>query len=265
MGNGEKRGDAMSQDASADPVDGLINKGFFALNAGEARGGGRTFIVTGQQRSGTSLVAAVLRQVGIFMGTEINDQVHEDEALAKILLARDRDGLRRIIGERDANFGTWGFKFPMLCDVLAPADLAIVQQPACHCPNARFGFGCGAAQPVGVPPADGGAARRGDQTLAAVVEFVERLDCPVLLLSYEKSLVFPADFIDAIVRFGDLPQSEALRARLIALIEPNRRDYIEVARRQYSGLIEGIANGFLCGWSRLTGVGRTRGARTAGG
>jgi hypothetical protein len=85
-----------------------------------------------------------------------------------------------------------------------------------------------------------------------MVDFVEQLDCPVLLLSYEKSLVFPADFIDAIVRFGDLPRGTALRERLIELIEPNRRDYIDVVRRQYTGIIEGITGGFLCGWSRLT-------------
>jgi hypothetical protein len=243
----------MSSNASADLADAMINKGFFALNAVAERagGGGRTFIVTGQQRSGTSLVASVLRRVGIFMGAEINDYVHEDEALAKILIARDRHRLRHTIRERDANFGTWGFKFPMLCDVLAPAELGMFCNPHVIVPM---------RDPIAVAVRQGlsefhqpmPALRDAAKALTAMVEFVDRLDCPVLLLSYEKSLVFPADFIDAIVRFGDLPRGGALRERLIGLIEPNRKDYIEVVRRQHTGIIEGITDGWLCGWSRLT-------------
>jgi hypothetical protein len=243
----------MSLNASADPAVAMVNKGFIALNVTARRGsgGGRTFIVTGQQRSGTSLVASVLRQVGIFMGAEINDHVHEDEALAKILLARDRDPLRRIIGERDANFGTWGFKFPMLCDVLAPADLSLFSDPHVIVPM-RDPIAVAVRRSLSEFHQPMPTLRDAAKALAAMVEFVDRLDCPVLLLSYEKSLVFPADFIDAIVRFGDLPRGEALRERLIGLIEPNRKDYIDVVRRQYTGIIEGITDGWLCGWSRLT-------------
>ncbi len=257
----------MSQDASADPADTMINRGVLAWNAdgqrggGERadrergvgkRGGGRTFIVTGQQRSGTSLVAAVLRQVGVFMGTEINDEVHEDEAMGKILLARDRDGLRRIIGERDAGFGTWGFKFPMLSDVLAPADLALFSNPHVIVPM-RDPVAVAVRRTLSEYHRPAAALRDAADDLAAMVEFVEQLNCPLLLLSYEKALMFPADFVDAVLRFGDLPRGVALCERLIGLIEPNRKDYINVARRQYTGLIEGIADGFLCGWSRLTG------------
>jgi hypothetical protein len=246
-------GDAMSSDASGDAADAMVNKGFIALNAVAERvnGRGRTFIVTGQQRSGTSLVAAVLRQVGIFMGAEINDHVHEDEALAKILIARDRNGLRRTIRERDANFGTWGFKFPMLCDVLAPADLGLFSNPHVIVPM-RDPIAVAVRRSLSEFHQPMPALRDAAKALAAMVDFVDRLNCPVLLLSYEKSLVLPGDFIDAIVRFGDLPQAEALRERLIGLIEPNRKDYIDVVRRQYTGIIEGITDGWLCGWSRLT-------------
>jgi len=238
--------------SAGEPRDGMVNKGFIVTRprVGDA-GGGRTFIVTGQQRSGTSLVASVLRQVGIFMGAEINDHVHEDEALAKILLAGDRNRLRRIIRDRDANFGTWGFKFPMLCDVLAPADLGLFTNP--HIIVAvRDPVSVAVRRSLSEYHQPMAALRDAAKALAAMVEFVDRLDCPVLLLSYEKSLVFPADFIDAILRFGELPQVEGLRERLIGLIEPNRQDYIDVVRRQYSGIVEGITDGFLHGWSRLT-------------
>ena len=74
------------------------------------------------------------------------------------------------------------------------------------------------------------------------------------MLSYEKALAFPGDFVGAITRFCGLPESEALRDRLVGLIEPNRPDYIAGSRRRHAGIIEGVIDGQLYGWCRLTGV-----------
>jgi len=60
--------------------DDLINKGFI-VNRQNAETG-RTFIVTGLHRSGTSLVAALLRQAGLFIGGDANDVVYEDQEIA---------------------------------------------------------------------------------------------------------------------------------------------------------------------------------------
>jgi hypothetical protein len=42
-----------------------------------------------------------------------------------ILAERTRDQLRHTIRDRDATYGTWGFKFSMLCDALTPAEIAL--------------------------------------------------------------------------------------------------------------------------------------------
>ena len=77
---------------------------------------------------------------------------------------------------------------------------------------------------------------------------------PISQRSIEKALVFPGDFIDAIVRFCGLPRSDHLRDGLIRLIEPNQKTYIRHARREYDGIVEGVIGGFLYGWCRLTGI-----------
>jgi hypothetical protein len=241
--------------ASDRPVDGMVNKGFIVnhTGAGPSGRGGRTFIVTGRHRSGTSLVASVLRQVGIFLGAEINDIVHEDEAMAKILKARDTDGLPRLIGERNANYGTWGFKFPMLCQSLGPEDLALFSDPHVIV-TFRDPVSVAVRTAVSEYQEPMRALRTAVDEQAELVTFVERLQCPTLLLSYEKALVFPGDFIDAILRFCGLPRSDALREKLINLIEPNRQTYIARVRRRYGGVIDGVTYGCLYGWCRLTGV-----------
>jgi len=233
----------------------LVNKGFVLANlcASAGDGAGRTFIVTGLNRSGTSLVASMLRRVGIFMGDEINDIVHEDEAFARVIERRDRDGLRQLVADRNASYGTWGFKLPMLCRLLDDADVALFQNP-----HVIVTFRDPLAISVRASLSEFQAPLRAlsdaaDDTMA-LVGFVTRLACPTLLISYEKALVFPADMVDAVVRFCGLPPGEALRQHLMGAIEPNRETYLLGARRRYEGRIEGVAGGRLFGWCRLTGV-----------
>lgn len=235
------------------PAD-LINKGFiFNPRQPAEQSGGATYIVTGLHRSGTSLVASILRHVGIFMGSEIAEVVHEDRAIAKLLIGREHAALKQLIAGRNAAYGTWGFKFPMLCQTLSHRDIALFSDP-----RVIVTF----RDPVSVAVRNAlsdyqepmRALRTAAEDLAALVGFVERLDCPTLLVSYEKSLLFQADFVDAILRFCDLPRNDLLRDRLIRLIEPNRKAYLQHARRRYDGLIEGIADGCLYGWCRLTGI-----------
>src|SRR5689334_8921346 len=103
--------------------DELINKGIIVNQPTAERG--CTFVVTGLQRSGTSLVAAILQTAGVFIGSEINDVVFEDEAMARILVSGDTTALRQLIAQRNANYPVWGFKYPALSDVLAPSQLAL--------------------------------------------------------------------------------------------------------------------------------------------
>jgi hypothetical protein len=42
-------------------------------------------------------------QAGLFLGSEINDIVYEDEEIARILVSRDSGALRSVITERNEN------------------------------------------------------------------------------------------------------------------------------------------------------------------
>jgi len=233
----------------------LVNKGVVVNNpdAGGAARAGRTFIVTGLHRSGTTLVASMLRQAGIFMGAEINDIVHEDEAFAKLIEARNRDGLQQLIASRDTGYGTWGFKLPMLCRWLAAADMDLFNNPHVIV-TFRDLLAISLRASLSEYQAPLRALRHAADDMTAMVDLVTRLRCPTLLLSYEKALVFPGEMVDAVAHFCGLPQNEALRDRLIGAIQPNRETYLTGARRRYEGRIEGIAGERLYGWCRLTGV-----------
>ena len=239
-------------------VAGLLNKGFIVARAsrnsdgiGSAEHGGRTIIVTGLRRSGTSLIAAMLRQAGIFMGSEINDGVHEDEEIARIVATRDTKALRRLIRDRDANYGTWGFKLPMLGVDLEPARIALFNNPHLIVPF-RDPIAISLRNSLSDFQEPMQALHASLHEQEALVSFVARLACPVLLLSYEKMLTVPGDLVEAVMQFCGILDNEALRNRLVGLVEPNKPDYIAMARRRYDGIIDGVANGHLYGWCHLT-------------
>jgi hypothetical protein len=233
--------------------DDLLNKGFIMHRpAGRTPGrGGRTFIVTGLRRSGTSLVATILQQIGLFIGTEINDLVYEDEEIARVLMSRDLAALKRAIGTRNAEYRSWGFKLPMLCRDLDPDRLALFNDPHLIIPF-RDPVAMSVRTSLSEYQAPMHALRTAIDDLNALMAFIGDASCPWLLLSYEKALMFPGDFVDAIMQFCDIPPNAALRERLVGAIEPNRPGYIAVARRRYEGTIERIIDGRLHGWCRLT-------------
>ncbi len=237
------------------PAEDGVNKGVIVQRpaATGADRGGRTFIVTGLERSGTSLVAAILRKVGIFMGSDINEIVHEDEAIANILLRRDLASLVRLIRQRDTDYGTWGFKFPLLWQSLAHDDIGRFTAP-----HIIVTFRDPVAMAVRTSLSEYRdpvrALRAAVDEQAELGRFAERLDCPALLVSYEKALVFPHEFVGAIMTFCGLPATAILRESLVRSIEPHRRSYIAQARRRYDGVIDGIIDGCLQGWCRLTGI-----------
>ncbi len=227
----------------------LVNEGFILNHpSGEP---GRTFIVTGLYRSGTSLVASILYQAGLFIGSEFNSAIYEDEEITQALAAKRLDILHNIIGQRNAAHARWGFKCPMLCDTIGADHLDLFDRP-----RLIVAF----RDPVAIAMRTSlSEYRQPMQTLhdtmtqqVELMDFLEEVTCPSLLLSYEKALAFPREIIDAILRFCDIPPSAALRDRLLSLVEPNRPQYIATARRRYEGLIEGIRDGQLYGWCWLT-------------
>ena len=105
----------------------LVNKGFILNHpSGEP---GRTFIVTGLHRSGTSLVASILYHARLFIGSEFNSAIYEDEEITQSLVAKRLDVLQNIIEQRNATHTRWGFKCPMLCDFLEPHHLNLFDRP----------------------------------------------------------------------------------------------------------------------------------------
>jgi hypothetical protein len=195
----------------------------------------------------------MLREAGIFMGGQINDAVYEDEEITVLQERGGIDKLRQIVEARNNGHRRWGFKYPMLWQLLGPDEMSLFDSPRLIV-MFRDPVSIAVRASLSEYQTPMRALRQAIADQSALMEFIGQLACPNLLLSYEKGLIFPEDFIRALLGFCGIRFSAPLRARLLALIEPNRPRYLATARRPFEGLIDGVTGDQLYGWCWLKRV-----------
>ena len=234
------------------------NRGLISLNQTGSFGGhvqeARTLVVTGVARSGTSMVARVLDGAGVFMGKHLDDVVFEDLDFATLFsqASIDHDVLTRMLRDRNRAYPVWGFKRPHLHMhreariglFRNPSVIVMVRDPVAVAERNAIAEQLDVVQTLSMATLD----------LQQMMQFVEALTCPVLLVSYEKALRQPDSFVARLLEFCGLDVPVAKQARLTALVEPDRPAYIESARRIYEGYVDEIQDTILIGWAHQRGV-----------
>jgi hypothetical protein len=195
----------------------ILNQGMIAHTAPRRgrRGAGpeKTLLVTGLARSGTSMLAAMLQEAGVWLGDHVYEPINEDAEITQILRARDFTRLDALIRRQNARTPIWGFKMPDLHQFLQHDELDRFRNPQLiviyRDPVAI------AARNALSEQADGTEAFI--ETTAAMhsmAQFVRASGVPFLLLSYEKALLFPQVFIDNVLALCAITPDDEKRAAL---------------------------------------------------
>jgi hypothetical protein len=225
----------------------LVNKGVILRPGAPSPGTEKTFIVSGLGRGGTSLVASMLFHAGIYMGHHLSEAVYEDAEFSEAFHARNRDLLMRLIASRNTTHRKWGFKAPHIHAALSYRDVTLFRNP-----HLIVIF----RDPVAVAERTALAEYLDPLTtmrecldgLKSLVGFVDNTTAPALLLSYEKALLKPDHFINAMARFCGIPLDAGQRQSLLKVVQPNADAYIRTARRRFLGRVEHIVDNVLHGW-----------------
>ena len=234
----------------------ILNQGMI-VHAAPRRGRRRTgpektLLVTGLARSGTSMLAVLLQEAGVWMGDHVYEPINEDAEITQMLRARDFTRLDALIRRQNAKTPIWGFKMPDLHQFLQhdeldrfrnPHLLVIYRDPVAVAARAAMSEQAAGAE----------AFIETTAAMHSIAQFVRASRLPFLLLSYEKALLFPQGFIDAVLTFCGIAPDEAKRARLRRHIQPNRMQYVLTSKRAFEGHLEGVRNGRLHGWARHIG------------
>jgi hypothetical protein len=215
----------------------------------------RTICVLGAPRGGTSMVAGILRRLGVFMGSRIDESSNEDLAFLA------HDGMRELfqqperaddkarylkdviatIHDRSTNNDVWGWKDPIsafyLQDLLPhltnPCFIVVTRDPAAIVQRERLEEGLTGHRNLLA------YLRLISEVYANIAKLVDQRSRPTLLISYERALRAPheagraiAGFVgfDAPADFDDWVADYVTPDRMNATIEALPRQHPAVAR-----------------------------------
>ncbi len=208
-----------------------------------------TIIISGVGRSGTSMTASVISALGVPMGQTNNQAVFEDKEFIAALLYFNYDLLLTLIRKRDATEPRWGFKFPSLQNHLLPPQIERFRNP--HLIVVMRDLVAVASRSSMSDPEQSDSVQAflnvSKQTYD-MAHFVEKVECPVLLLSYEKFIAFPESAINAIAKFCGIALDEDKRRHALLAVEPNNPQYIKLFHQDHRGDFNGVRSDVALGW-----------------
>ena len=212
----------------------------------------------GVARSGTSMVAMVLKELGVNIGENLDPVNFEDQDILD-LFRKDfsEDKLRRLVRQRNQSSSFWGWKMPdsfrwksmIEKELNNPQFVVIFRDLLAVSLRNEFVF-------------DGNFK---DYLLQAqarqtqLIRFISKTQSECLLLSYEKVLQNPDSFVTTLIDFFGLREvSEAQKKRASSLVVPNRPQYVLAAsgkpslpiKHSIRGYLNYPGNGVITGWLR---------------
>ena len=196
------------------------NKTSLLLNAIDEPTPQRTYVTFGVERGGTSLVAGVLRALGLYLG-DIPEGNNEDKAFHNRPLGQ----MKATVARRNQDYDVWGWKYPtastylpVLSKSLRNAFFVVVYRDVVATALSRAQW-------------DGEFIRRNGrmslhETNAIVnanTGFVLATRRPCLLVSSEKAAAHTSQLIDEVADFLYVPRpDDELRAKILDYTEPGR-------------------------------------------
>ena len=194
----------------------------FRKGAGLPAGLPRTLIVLGAARGGTSMIAQMLNDLGVFMGEGL-DSTFQDAALGEIsraLFDRRIDighpAIEQVLRSRDRQFAVWGWKFPerifaeLYDRARNPHVVAVFRDPVAIATRESLSGGYNLQT----------CFERASQQLAALGQFTLTTPHPCLAVSYERGLANKAGLVDALAEFAGIEAGLDLRRNAVRRAEP---------------------------------------------
>ena len=180
----------------------------------------RTFVIFGMMRGGTTAVTTVVRDLGLFVGTDIGNNLEDREFYVP------PDQMGPVVRARNTEHAVWGFKHPR-AGVFMPSIFEDLRNPRFICVTRDLG-----GNVLGIKKDDPGRETLKTAQLTAHrtvqnMNTIAKLACPTLIVSYEKLLLKPEAVILEMATFVNLPCTRSQSAEIAKKIVPGRYQKIE--------------------------------------
>lgn len=212
----------------------------------------RTIVVLGAARGGTSLIAGLLHHMGIFMGERLDQVVYEDLDFSNAVESGDRESRLRLIRERDASHERWGWKRPasidhlpaMHADLRNPHYIAVFRDIAAIATRNRLSMNSDTLVNM----------KQALTHYGRIVAFLESVQAPALLVSYEKALLNGDGLVEQIASFSGLSGEQIPAGLAEEFIRVNIPEYLDATRAdRVIGTVGQIKKRVIRGWAMKRG------------
>lgn len=199
----------------------FINNGIFTLNKNDSNN--CTVVVLGIARTGTTMVANVLQNLGVDMGRK-GGVVFEDMDVFKKLENDELIEFEQLVEHKNQEFEKWGWKRPRSIDYISKFESKI-RNPHYIIPFRDLMAVAkrnSMAVEVDVVKNLVSTYRLG---YSKVIKFIETNKKPLLLCSYEKAITLKENFVKEIADFVGVKDEDKIKNAVDA-IEANMGKYI---------------------------------------
>ena len=186
----------------------------FILNQGQPvvseRVSNKTFVLFGNPRGGTTMIANVVRSMGIFLGDDLPVNLEDNgfnwDILSRLepeLSRKDKiTSIKKVIEDRNAQYDVWGWKYPRADVYFKDISPALVN-PMLICvfrdvvASTWRGVVRRRQEPLNL-------MRRALDLQSSNLRLIEKSKLPTLLVSYEKAIADPLQLVTSLNRFMSL-------------------------------------------------------------
>lgn len=229
----------------------LINKGIAIVGNenGNNVGNKSRIVVVGTARGGTSLVAGAMSKLGIFMGERCHHPVYEDVRLSECFETKNLTLARQVAQEYSDNHPIWGWKRPSSIDYLdvvhetldSPAYIFIYKDI----------FSIAQRNAISMLSQIVPNMQRSIKEYQATIDFLDKVKPTALLVSYDKAVSWPENFVDSVIEFCNINPTEKQKQAAISFIDPDPKDYLDVSRiTKANGSLDAVRGRVIHGWAK---------------
>ena len=196
---------------------------FTITNKGEGISSQKTVVVMGCSRGGTSMVAGILRGLGIFMGMNIPGVNHEDLEF----VTDDVEQIKKLIMHRNQSHDVWGWKYPHTIDYIHAIENDL-RNPY-FIVVFRNLFSVAASFKKYHPDFTiQSALAEAERRYRKIVEYISATKHPVLLLSYENTLAEKQSLIEGLIDYLDIKDFTPNRIKELSAFIDQEKGYSQI-------------------------------------
>lgn len=224
------------------------NSGFWIYNDHQIFHEKYTVIISGLGRSGTSMVARLVNSSGIHIGDRLAIGTYEDEEFSKVFRKKSKKDLISFINDRNKKFDRWGAKLPSV-DILNEKYLSVFRNPILII-IFRDVLAIAGRRQVSKGENLISQMLQSSKDYQVLVNKLNRLSYPCMLISYEKSLQNPNILVEFIHQFLRLKLNSSQTIDCLSCIQESPELYCTEVRDHGSwlGRLEECNHSTLKGW-----------------